>query len=351
MSLVCAAHIVTAISPATASVRLRSDVVYAVHGGVDLLLDAYLPADDRVHAAVVLIHGGRWAYGDKQDLAPLAFALVDEGYAAIAVNYRLLPDWPYPAAMQDVRAAVAYVRQHASELRIDPDRIGALGGSAGAYLAAALATFDEGPLTEGSRVAAAASWSGPLDLEALLPIEDSGIGATIAEFLGCVPSSCARLAHQASPVNEVDPGDAPLFIANATEERIPITQARSMARAYDRAGIPFELVTPESSGHGIRNEAELLEPTMHFFRKWLGTTAASQADDGSQPSGSTGSATQEAPPPGSGRSSANRPGGDAAGRPTVAILVSLSILLVGTTIAQLAVARRASRASRRDELG
>jgi acetyl esterase len=338
---------VTTISPAAASVRLRSDVVYAVHGGADLLLDAYLPVDDRVHAAVVLIHGGRWAYGDKEDLAPLAFALVDKGYAAITVNYRLLPDWPYPAALQDVRAAVAYVREHASELRIDPARIGALGGSAGGYLAAALATFGEGPLTAGSRVAAAASWSGPLDLEALLPIEDSGIGATIAEFLGCQGSeSCPDLAREASPVERVSAGDAPLFIANATEERIPVTQAVSMARAYEGAGIPFELVTPASSDHGIRNEADLLEPTTDFFERWLGQTATTSDSDDNRPPVSTGPGVP-VPTPVTGTPS---PAGTDVriGRPIAAMFVSLSIVLIAGTVMLLAAARKASRASRKD---
>jgi acetyl esterase/lipase len=326
---------------ADAPVRLRHDVVYGVHGGVDLYLDAYLPADHEMHPAVILIHGGRWSYGDKQDLAPLAFEFVQGGFAAFSINYRLLPEWPYPAAVDDAKAAVAWVRTNARELGVDPRRIGALGGSAGGYLAAALATFGQGPLTTGSRVAVAASWSGPMDLEALLPIEEGRVGSTIAAFLGCRdPDSCVPSARAASPARHVDAGDAPLFIADALQEAIPVTQATMMAEACERARIPYELVRPEGSGHGMANAAELIEPTLHFFRRWLEPSAThpvGTGGDGERSMGDVeGAASAVLHPAPSTKASRNPRGWE----PISLLLACLALLLVATASLQLIVVMR-----------
>lgn len=270
-------------------IRLVSDITYAVHGGTELKLDAYLPDAPGDHAAIVLIHGGRWQHGDKQDLARLAFAFVDEGFAVFSINYRLLPEWTYPAALVDAKAAVRWVRANAKDMNVDPGRIGALGGSAGAYLAAMLATAGGGSLTSGDGIAAAASWSGPLDLLPLLNEDDNDIPQSISAFLGCTdPIACETLAVRASPVTHADQGDAPLLVANGTTEVIPVEQVQSMADAYVTAGVPIEVLTPESASHGLGNVEAIFEPTLDFFNRWLG----SPADD----IGGAGDANTSAPP-------------------------------------------------------
>ncbi|MFF3601899.1 alpha/beta hydrolase, partial [Kitasatospora indigofera] len=118
--------------------------------------------------AVVSIHGGSWARGDKanDDWRNVCGWLASEGFVAYSLNYRLVPEALFPAAIDDVALAVEWMRTpaNASRFGIDPARIGAFGGSAGGNLAALLGTRGTGPLDEGSRVAAVAELSAPIDL-------------------------------------------------------------------------------------------------------------------------------------------------------------------------------------------
>jgi len=104
-----------------------ADIPFTTIDGVDLALDAYLPETSMPVPAVILIHGGYWQSGDKQSHARLANRMMLWGYAAFAINYRLAPDFPFPAAVEDVQCAVAWVREHAAEYSVDPDRIALAG--------------------------------------------------------------------------------------------------------------------------------------------------------------------------------------------------------------------------------
>lgn len=120
-------------------VRETLDVAYAGEGA-RTRLDVFSPA----HAAgplptVVWIHGGAWISGDKADVRPYVRRLALEGFTTIAVSYPLAPERTYPGALTRVNAALAYVVQHADELRVDPSRIAIAGDSAGANLASQLA--------------------------------------------------------------------------------------------------------------------------------------------------------------------------------------------------------------------
>ncbi len=115
---------------------LIADVTFAVVEGESLALDAYLPATPGPHPAVILIHGGYWQAGDKESHSRLGDWMAEHDYAAFAINYRLAPEFPFPAAVADVQCAVAWVREHAVEYDVDADRIALMGTSAGGHLAA-----------------------------------------------------------------------------------------------------------------------------------------------------------------------------------------------------------------------
>ena len=182
--------------------------------------------------------------------------MVDAGFAAFSVDYRLAPEFPFPAAVDDVLAAVAWVRAHAAEYGVDPREIGAIGESAGGHLAAMLAVLGRDSLDTGSRIAAAVSWSGPMDLHAL--VRDAGDvvtgGLTIRDdvvepFLGCRGVSCARLFRNASPVTFVDPSDAPMLLVSSVEEFLPIAQTREMAAELRRAGVSVRVIEMPGAKH------------------------------------------------------------------------------------------------------
>ena len=119
-------------------VEIRRDVQYATHDGVALAGDYYVPKAPGKYPVLVAVHGGGWSAGSQAGYRYLGPYLAERGIALYAIAYRLAkPDQPsYPQAPQDVRAAVQFVKYKAADLKADPDRVGLIGDSAGAHLAA-----------------------------------------------------------------------------------------------------------------------------------------------------------------------------------------------------------------------
>jgi acetyl esterase/lipase len=255
-------------------VEVRRDLVFKEVDGETLRLDAYLPDGDGPHPAVILIFGGGWVMGSKESWAPYGEYLAEQGFVAIALQYRLAPAHPFPAAIDDVRDGTAWVRQHAIEFDIDPARLAAVGGSAGGHLAALLATEGTGPLDQGSRVAAAVSWAGPMDLHASqYPPESQGY---ISEFLACTPATCNEdEIDAASPIDHVDAFDPPMLLAHGDSDLlVPLDQAQRMAARLDAVGVPNQLLIVPNAGHDERILPAVGEPTTAFLRERLGVAPA-----------------------------------------------------------------------------
>jgi acetyl esterase len=262
--LVLAAGLAGAPGPAIAARGVQLGVQYGEADGVPLLMDVYLPSGEATGMGVIVIHGGRWMDGDRSETP--AAEIAAQGHVAFSVDYRLAPEYPYPAAIEDLQTAVRFVREHADEYGVDPAKIWAIGGSSGGHLAALLGTMGEGPPTEGARIAAAVSWSGPMDLE-LLSSDSRGLGAVVSQFVGCTrsdPHGCEAALREASPITHLEPSDPPLFIANGTAESVPFDQAVLMARAAEASGVPADIWTIEGSLHGFSYVREVLPPTLTF---------------------------------------------------------------------------------------
>lgn len=237
------------------------DLRYGTGGGQPLLLDACLPKPEepqRDRAAIVVIHGGSWEHGDKSSLnwRSVCQWFASEGYVAVSVNYRLAPASVFPAQLDDVQAAVAWLRDPAQVRRfdLDPDRIGAFGGSAGGNLAALLGTSGAGALTVGTRVAAVAELSGPTDIRAAIPTTDSyhrDFGEVQLEYLGCANFADCKTADAASPITLVDDSDPPFFVAHSTEEFIPLSQARGFVATLRAVDVDTTFIEVKGSLHSI----------------------------------------------------------------------------------------------------
>lgn len=251
-------------------VRVERDLTYRRVGGEDLKLDAYVPVGAGRRPAVVVIYGGGWIVGSKELSGPFAQELADQGFAAFAMNYRLAPQHPFPAAIDDVRASVEWVRAHASEFGVDPSRIGAIGGSAGGHLAALLGTLGEGPVDRGARVAAAVSWAGPMDLHPNQFGPDSQ--PYLDAFLNCIGRPCDEATVvAASPISHVDRSDPPILLADGeVDELVPPDQVVRMSAALRRAGVPNELLLVPDAGHDERVVPPVKEPSYQFLRRELG---------------------------------------------------------------------------------
>lgn len=241
------------------------------YGAGPMLVDVCLPnadapeavgtggtAGSRPRAAVLVVHGGSWMQGDKASIAWRSVCqwLASEGFVGLSVNYRLAPENPYPAGIQDVRQVVTWLRElrQVERFDIDPDRIGALGGSAGGNLVAQLGLEGAGKRTGGSRVAAVVDISGPIDLTT----DGFSLGGVVPSFrdvqlsyLGCASYSQCPQARDASPLYDVDETDPAFFVAHSTAEMIPIQQSDALVAALREAGVDTTYVTLDGALHSI----------------------------------------------------------------------------------------------------
>jgi acetyl esterase/lipase len=338
----------------TGSVEVRSNIVYVTRDGHPLLLDAYLPKSAGKHPAALVIPGGKWVETEKDGQGDVKTAelLAQQGIAAFSVQYRPDTVAPFPAQLQDVQAAVRWIRANAARYDVDPTQIGAIGASAGGHLAMLLATYGRGPLDRGSRIAVAVSWSGPTDLVRFLDETRTDVRATVTDLVGCpAGSACTAEARKASPSTYVDPSDAPIYLANSTEEVIPLEQATEMAGLLKQAGVPYVLREVEGRNHGFgyaMSEKEFV-PSLSFFEQWVDGTPGGGSVGPIEGTGGSGSKGE--PPPSPAVSEPGIPskaGGSRETRPTSSNLDPLLVIIaaaalvaaVAAMIVALAVFRR-----------
>ncbi|MCA9604784.1 MAG: alpha/beta fold hydrolase [Myxococcales bacterium] len=242
--------------------RLREGIVFARPGGTPLALDLALPAGTGPHPVVLVIHGGGWSAGERTHVRDEIATLANAGWAGAALDYRLVEDGrnTSPAQVADARCAVRHLRRHATELGIDPDRIAALGYSAGGQIALMLATASDvpgldqgcGDVSTSPRIAAAIAYFGPTDLRPEAEFSRAA-DRVVTRFLGTTRRRDPAAAALASPITHVDAGDAPVLLVHGTADRVvPYGQAVMMREALERAGVPVTLVTIEDGQHGFR---------------------------------------------------------------------------------------------------
>jgi acetyl esterase/lipase len=197
-------------------VEAHSGIGYANHDGVSLLGDLYLPAGAGRVPALIAVHGGGWQAGARSTFQFWGPYLAEQGYGLFAISYRLAKkgEKMFPQAVHDVLAAVQFVRASAGQFRIDPERIGLFGASAGAHLAALAALGGNSPPFKGgyprdphatvaTKVKALVGVYGVYDLvemwqryQSHSPRENN-----IENFMGAAPMDDPRLYFEASPVN------------------------------------------------------------------------------------------------------------------------------------------------------
>src|SRR5437763_15792460 len=239
--------LVAALALAASPIRVERDLHYGPRP--QQVLDAYVvPGAPR---AVVLVHGGGFHSGSKESLDPTALRFAQSGWSAFSISYRLVPPAPWYAAKQDALEAVRWVRAQSKQFGFDPQRLAVFGTSAGGNLAALAATVGSGRRL----VAAAASWSGPMDLATFAPRN-----AVVRRYVGC---SCPTRLRTLSPVSFVGAGDAPLLLASSAHELVPLSQASQMARRLERARIPHRLLVYRGSRHAVAYERDAWTPTPH----------------------------------------------------------------------------------------
>lgn len=211
--------------------QVQRDVEY----GAGLFGDLYLPKAPGMHPALVAVHGGAWQVGDKDFYQHWGPYLAQRGYAVFAVNYRLMREGrkAYPEAVHDVRAAVQFLHEKKA---IDPQRIGLIGDSAGAHLAALVA------LAGDTRVKVLVGIYGVYDLAAQWEQDliRRPLDNITQKFLGASLVQNRMLYFEASPLSyaTLDRNQTACLLACGTEDDIVDrrTQTQAFMRALKQAG-------------------------------------------------------------------------------------------------------------------
>ena len=237
---------------------------------------------------IVVIHGGGWLEGDKSSFvfsdrtSPaniVDFARL--GFVAVTINYRLSGEAPFPAALEDCKCAVRWLRAHAKEYNLDGEHIGAYGNSAGGHLAMLLAMVGrdaglegDGPYqAESSLVQAAASDSGPIDL--IHQYRDSQIHEVVKRFLGGTPDGeRGFLYRKASPLHHIKATTPPLLlIYGASDLQVPIATSDEFVLALGKAGAAdvtyYRLAFVDHCPHSLVAIPELQKVVDEFFLRTL----------------------------------------------------------------------------------
>ena len=228
------------------------------------LADVRRAAGPGPHPAMLLIHGGAWQGGSRRDMEEPARWLASAGVTTVAIDYRLVTAGArWPEIRDDVTQAMWWLREHAGELGIDPQRVGVLGNSAGGHLGAWLATTDTvSPRGTHSRPQLLIAWGSPWDL------------SQPQEFAPPVQEAMHRLLAgadpaQASPLARIDAHSAPaLLVHGPRDDVVDPVQSRRACAALQRAGVECRLLLPAGEGHdGTHepgNEKAVLEAMQQF---------------------------------------------------------------------------------------
>jgi acetyl esterase/lipase len=276
--------------PATlfAGMKFDRDVAYGTKSDKQKL-DILYPIDhSKPRPAVLYIHGGGWGGGDKADDPEMQMDMLNgfakDGCVALSINYRLAAEAKFPAAVEDCKLAIRWLRAHAGDYGVDKSRIGVVGGSAGGHLAAMLAVTrkedgleGEGFLNESSAVQAAASVSGPTDLSVdMCASQIESRRKMVANFLGMPREKDPGHTRRASPIAYVRNDIPPMLIVHCKDDKsIDADQSIRFAEALTKAGAPAQLLLLDGSNHG--SDMARTEPVLSDLRKLFRETLKPEA--------------------------------------------------------------------------
>jgi len=242
----------------------QKDIAYVPDGGASQTLDLYLPdSGGKAVPLVIFVHGGGWHSGSKAP-SPAQF-LSEHGYAVAAINYRLSQEAPFPAQIDDCRAALKFLRAGAATYHIQPDHVGVWGGSAGGHLVALMGTAasadfssmpakvaDTGKVDPSLQVQCVVDNYGPSDFTQLMGSKAIKKDNSAIKLLGPYASEdeLMKKAQWASPVTYVRSDNPPFLIQHGDADKtVPIEQSKELTEALQKAGVDVTMVVMPGAGH------------------------------------------------------------------------------------------------------
>ncbi len=272
--------------------RIFMDLEYAKPDGRAVKLDLFLPKmSEKPVPVVIWIHGGGWQAGSKA-MCP-ARGWVKDGFAVASVEYRFTDRAAFPAQINDCKAAVRFLRAHAKEYNLDPERFGAWGASAGGHLVALLGTSCGSAECEGaalgcaeqsSAVQCVCDWFGPTDFTEY-KAESADVAPMLVKLFGGKMSEKQERVKLASPALHVKKEGTKyppfLIVQGDKDPLVPHEQSRLLAAKLKEAGGSAELVIVEGAGHGFgADTAREMKRVKEFFVKQLVEKMAEEKKDG-----------------------------------------------------------------------
>ena len=256
-------------APVVSSYSITRDVVVSPANWPKVLLaDVYTPSGTGPFPSVLLIHGGAWKRGDREQVHGLAERIAARGYLVVNTTYRLVPDYIFPAQLQDVQQAARWMHVSGASYGIDPRRIGSFGYSAGGHLAALVAAVADDPelgLTD-TRMKAVVAGGTPSDLTLYKG------GYLVPNFIGGPKLEKLEAFKAASPALYVKPGHPPVFQYHATlDDYVPFEQAERYKARLDAADVPNELFVIKGHGHitGFFADGDAVRAALVFLDRYL----------------------------------------------------------------------------------
>ena len=242
----------------TQTPQVKPDIEYRKANDQSMKLDFYSPVtlSEKPAPLVVVIHGGSWMTGKRQDMAVFAQTLAKEGFAAATISYRLAPKDKWPSQIDDCQAAVRYLRANSGEYKIDPNRISSLGASAGGHLALLLGLTDtrdkttkDYPLVS-SRTQCVINVFGPTDM--LNDYDPTLAGLLCMQVLGKSFDKSTEELKQFSPLTYVGKDAPPIFTLHGRADTlVPVKQAERLDEALKKFNITHETVLVDGMGHEL----------------------------------------------------------------------------------------------------
>ncbi|MEV8274182.1 alpha/beta hydrolase [Microbacterium sp. NPDC077184] len=241
-------------TPRSPAVTRERDLIFdEVIGYRPLALDLWVPESDAPVPVLVHVHGGGFRRGHRREFSPIHTVdqtfgrMTAAGLAVASIDYRFSGEAVFPAQLDDVRAALAWVQRHGPEHGLDPSRIVLWGGSAGGTLAALVG------LEEDSPVRGVIDWYGVADVASMADHDDAHDApgtSRLDQWLGAYVRTIPERAAEASPVTHVHPDAPPFHIAHGiADTMIPPRQSEVLAEALRRAGVDVELTLVPDAGH------------------------------------------------------------------------------------------------------
>lgn len=242
-------------------VAIEDNVVFGRGGGRDLTCEVFTPPDDRAaRPAILIIHGGGWMQGDRSQLRGYGIQLARLGFLTVCSEYRLSTEAKWPAQIQDVNAAIRWMRANSDDLGLDPDRIAVSGNSAGGHLALMAAGAPHVPEFQGDGGHAGIS-SSVAGCVAIYPptllkrSADRELNSALDLLFG--DAAGAEVERAASPISYVSADFPPtMLIHGNADELVPVEASFEMYRALRAAGAECELHVYDGVPHAFDGIAE-----------------------------------------------------------------------------------------------